>query len=162
MNLACIPDVVNQIFMQFGFFQKLERLVKKEKVKLAVATSVASVGLSVLYYADPSKARFFPRCPFNLLTGLYCPACGSTRAAHQLLHGNFKAAVKLNALFVLGVPALVIPSYRYLQQSIENGSFVPDFKMDPPWQKALIATAFGFAFLRNLPFTPFKHLSPGS
>jgi hypothetical protein len=97
-----------------------------------------------------------------MLTKLYCPACGSTRAAHQLLHGNFKSAIKLNALFVLGAPALALPVYRYLHQSLEKGSLERDLLLDPPWQKALIAIAFGFAFLRNLPFAPFTRLSPRS
>ncbi|MEI7554331.1 DUF2752 domain-containing protein [Candidatus Chlorohelix sp.] len=148
--------------MQFGFFQKLERLIEKEKVKLAVATGVVSVGLPVLYFADPSKSHFYPRCPFNMLTGLYCPACGSTRAAHQLLHCNFKSALKMNALLVLSSPVLTLLTYRYLHQSLEKGSLERDLKLDPLWQKALIATAFGFAFLRNLPFAPFTRLSPGS
>ncbi|NWJ46110.1 MAG: DUF2752 domain-containing protein [Chloroflexi bacterium] len=148
--------------MQFSFFQKLERLVKKEKLKLATVAGVASVALPVLYFADPASAHFYPRCPFHLLTGLYCPACGSTRAAYHLLHGNFKSAIKLNALFVLGAPVLVLPAYRYLQQSLEKGRLEPDFKLDSRWQKAIIAIAFGFAFLRNLPFAPFTRLSPRS
>jgi hypothetical protein len=61
--------------------------------------------LLVLAYGllDPQSFPF-PRCPFLSLTGFQCPGCGSQRAIHQLLHGNFAASFRLNALFI---PALV-------------------------------------------------------
>ncbi|MFV0506503.1 MAG: DUF2752 domain-containing protein [Bacteroidales bacterium] len=39
-----------------------------------------------------------------MLTGYQCPGCGSQRALHQLLHLNIDEALKLNALFVVGLP----------------------------------------------------------
>ena len=64
----------------------------------------------VVYAFDPATARFYPPCAFHALTGLQCPGCGGTRALHQLLHGNFGNAVRLNPmLFVLlGLSPLVI------------------------------------------------------
>jgi len=60
--------------------------------------------LLVLAYGllDPQTLPF-PKCPFLSLTGLSCPGCGSQRAIHQALHGNFAASFRLNALFL---PAL--------------------------------------------------------
>ena len=49
--------------------------------------------------ADPLKFPF-PKCPFRSLTGLLCPGCGSQRGIHQVLHGHFIEALKLNALLI--------------------------------------------------------------
>jgi hypothetical protein len=62
--------------------------------------------LVTLYLFDPSESSFFPPCPFRALTGLLCPGCGTTRAIHQLLHGNLVAAVTLSPLLVLISPTL--------------------------------------------------------
>ena len=38
---------------------------------------------------DPHRPGFaFPACPFKLLTGWNCPACGGLRMTHDLLHGD--------------------------------------------------------------------------
>jgi predicted membrane-bound mannosyltransferase len=50
---------------------------------------------------------FFPRlnplpfCGFKALTGLPCPLCGGTRAAHAVLHGDITHAAYLNPLAIL-------------------------------------------------------------
>ena len=55
-------------------------------------------------------------CWFYELTGLYCPGCGSGRAALALLHGHAREALSHNALlFVLGVPCGVILVWEYLR-----------------------------------------------
>ena len=58
----------------------------------------AVAGLAVLYAFDPATSRFYPPCAFHSLTGLQCPGCGGTRALHQLLHGNVRAAFQLNPM----------------------------------------------------------------
>lgn len=43
-------------------------------------------------------------CPFALATGMACPGCGMTRAAGQLLRGDFGAAVAYHPL----IPAIAL------------------------------------------------------
>ncbi|HUG08314.1 MAG TPA: DUF2752 domain-containing protein [Acidimicrobiia bacterium] len=43
-------------------------------------------------------------CPFALATGMACPGCGMTRAAGQLLRGDFAAAIAYHPL----VPAVAL------------------------------------------------------
>jgi hypothetical protein len=43
-------------------------------------------------------------CPFALATGMACPGCGMTRAAGQLLRGDFGAAVAYHPL----IPAIAV------------------------------------------------------
>ena len=70
--------------------------------RLAVWLWVAvAVGIGVLYFVPLS---LFPKCPLRELTGWNCPGCGATRAAHELVHGHIRAALHLNALFVLAIP----------------------------------------------------------
>jgi Protein of unknown function (DUF2752) len=65
--------------------------------------AVAYVGL-----ADPHSPDFvFPACPFKLLTGWNCPACGGLRMTHDLLHGDLAAAAVDNLFLLIGLPALL-------------------------------------------------------
>lgn len=43
-------------------------------------------------------------CPFALATGMACPGCGMTRAAGQLLRGDFGAAIAYHPL----IPAIAL------------------------------------------------------
>lgn len=57
------------------------------------------------YVFDPdTNASFFLKCPFYEITGYQCPGCGSQRAFHALLHGDFQKAFRQNILFLLGIP----------------------------------------------------------
>ena len=76
----------------------------------AVAVIVIA-GLAIYSTSDPSTVRFFPRCTFLTLTGLKCPGCGTQRAIHALLHGNFLEAVRFNAMMVASVPLLALYGY---------------------------------------------------
>ena len=87
-----------------GAFSNL-RLMKAPLMALAAG----GAGAAVLMFVDPNKpGNLLPKCPFNWLTGLNCPACGVTRMVHALLHGDVVAAFHFNAvMLVLGVPLAV-------------------------------------------------------
>ena len=45
------------------------------------------------YRTDPhDPGHLLPQCPFRMLTGLLCPACGGTRMVYDLMHGHFTEA----------------------------------------------------------------------
>ena len=68
-----------------------------------LAGGVAYVGLG-----DPHSPDFVsPTCPFKLLTGWNCPACGGLRMTHDLLHGDIAAAIVDNVFLLIGLPALL-------------------------------------------------------
>ena len=97
-------------------------------------------------------------CPLYELTGLYCPGCGSGRAAQALLRGDLAAAFGHNALaFLLGLPCAVLLVWEYLR-------FVfPGLHLKKPvlprWAgSAALALIMGFWLLRNLP--GFTFLAP--
>lgn len=96
-------------------------------------------------------------CPFHLLTGLWCPGCGSFRAINALLHGQFLAAVGYNLLVVFLLPVLAVLLMRDTVHTIRGTT--P--RRTGPAVAVVLAVAFVlFGILRNLP--TFAFLAPGS
>jgi hypothetical protein len=78
------------------------------KTKLIACLLVLfAVACVVLYYLDPVKYVFMPKCPFKMLTGLDCPGCGFQRAMHALLHGHVMQAIRFNLFLVISVPYII-------------------------------------------------------
>jgi hypothetical protein len=72
---------------------------------LAVAGLAAAL-VGYLAAVDPNEPGHYPGCPFLMITGWYCPGCGSLRAVHALAHGHLGEALARNPLTVLTVPVL--------------------------------------------------------
>ena len=109
------------------------------------------VVLATVYYTlDPAHYPF-PRCPFNLLTGLYCPGCGSQRATHALLHGHVGQAAQLNLLAVLCLPLLALGAADGLRASLTGQPRRAALLYRPwlPW--VVFVSTLAFTVLRNLP-----------
>jgi hypothetical protein len=66
----------------------------------------------LLYFFDPATTDFYPACPLHSLTGLDCPACGGLRAAHLLLHGQVRAAFRLNPFLFFALPVAGLFAFR--------------------------------------------------
>ncbi len=126
--------------------------------KLALAAVIA-FGTAVLYRWNPATAGFYPSCPFFALTGWYCPGCGSTRALHQLLHGNLGTAFDLNPLLVMALPLV---AYEIAAHLLDRPGWRPlsSAYMPAAWVRAVGATVIAFGVLRNLPQYPFTLLAP--
>ena len=116
--------------------------------------SLLLAGAAYLYLFEPGKTGFFPVCPFRLVTGLQCPGCGSTRAAHQILHGHFIAAFELNPLFLLAIPFLLFALLRYSVTVMRGG--VPRQNMLPAvYIYGLFFVVVSFWIFRNTSYYPF-------
>jgi hypothetical protein len=64
--------------------------------------------LGYVGFVDPHNTNsLFPQCPFKLLTGWNCPACGGLRMAHDLLHGDLAASINDNVFLLVGIPVLM-------------------------------------------------------
>jgi hypothetical protein len=111
---------------------------------------IGAVGAWVVYTFAPTSYAFYPRCPFNWLTGLQCPGCGTTRALHQLLHGNFEAAFRLNPMLFLGL----IPLAAFSAPSFLRGR-TPPFIMKPWFAWMCFVVLTGYWIVRNTPIYPF-------
>jgi len=122
--------------------------------RIQVVWAITGAGLAlaaVLYLANPETCVWLPPCFFHSLTGLHCPGCGSTRALHQLLHGNVAGAVRLNPLTVVAVAAWAA-----------GGCWQPARQWAAkPWVAWLIVTiVVAFGIVRNIPMYPFTWLAP--
>jgi hypothetical protein len=74
---------------------------------LAGGVATAAVLAAVAAPVAPALARLLPGCVFHALTGIPCPACGTTRAALALLAGDPFAALGFNPLATLAAVAAV-------------------------------------------------------
>lgn len=111
-------------------------------------------GAAYLFVFEPGKTGFFPACPFRLLTGFTCPGCGTTRALHQILHGDFAAAFVLNPVLVLAIPFLVFALLRYSVIVMRGGVPRPN-ALPAPFIYAIFVVIVSFWIFRNTPFYPF-------
>lgn len=84
----------------------------RRRTRLYTGVATGALGIGALTYvgiADPHRpGSLFPPCPFRLLTGWNCPACGGLRMTHDLLHGDVAAAVVDNVFLLVGLPLLAV------------------------------------------------------
>ena len=128
--------------------------MKARRHHLIYAAVVAGLCLAVflLYFFPPAETRFYPRCIFHAVTGLECPGCGSLRAAHSVLHGDFAMAFRLNPLLFVLLPLAGLTWVIYRPAGL---SAVP-----AKWIWTLLGVIIAFGVLRNLPLTPFSYFNP--
>ena len=114
---------------------------------------LAAAGCSALALADPSASGGYPLCPFRALTGLWCPACGSTRALHALLHGDLVVAAGFNLLLLVALPVV---GYAWVAWASPRfgGPALPRPRIAPAVWYSLLAAALAFGVVRNLPGVP--------
>jgi len=117
------------------------------------------LGLVVLYFFKPGQSFIYPPCPVHFLTGFYCPGCGTLRALHALLHGQFLHALDLNPLMIISIPFL---GYAIISQALFSirGKGLPQVIKHPNWIWAIFVLIIVYTILRNLPFYPFSILAP--
>lgn len=62
-----------------------------------------------VYLGNPFDANsLLPNCPSLKFFDVHCPACGTNRALHALLHFDIIGAFKQNALFVCLSPFILL------------------------------------------------------
>ena len=97
-------------------------------------------------------------CPFKAATGLDCPVCGSTRALHFVMRGQFATAAGYNVLFVLALPFLLAASFIGLSEMFGGPWRMPRLRVSRRTLWILGAVVLCFGIVRNLPFAPFRAL----
>ena len=120
----------------------------RTRLYTGLGSGALAVGaLAYIGLVDPHQpGSLFPACPFKLLTGWNCPACGGLRMTHDLLHGNVAAAVVDNVFLLIGLPLLAVWSVWRLRRG--QRAFTPV-------AIAVVAiAAVAWTVLRNLPGFP--------
>ena len=87
----------------------VQRVSRSHRWWSAVLLVLCIGGMWVLISGHPSAMSWFPRCPLHATTGLHCPGCGASRAAHHVLHGRFAEGWAHNqAGVLLGIPTVIV------------------------------------------------------
>ena len=133
----------------------------RQRMVLLAMMATMGAGLLLLWRFDPATSGLFPPCPFRVLTGWYCPGCGSLRAMHQLLQGNIRNAFKLNALAVVALPFL---AYGMISRAllVLRWYELPRWFVPSSCIRALAAGIVVYGVVRNLPVYPFSILAPAA
>jgi len=121
---------------------------------LRVPAAVGALALGITAVAawhDPYLSGAYLGCPFYLLTGMYCPICGSTRALYDLAHLNLSAAWGMNPLFVLVVPLLVVTWLRWSVRSWRGGVGTGFRPLSPRRALVGLVVLLVFGIARNIP-----------
>ncbi|MFF8767538.1 MULTISPECIES: DUF2752 domain-containing protein [Nocardiopsis] len=116
-------------------------------------------GATLLHFVDPNEPGNYPTCPWLLLTGTFCPGCGSMRAIALLTHGEILASISMNPLLWLLLPYVAWTYGRWLLHSIRPPKRYP--KLTPGWFLwGMLIVIMAHWVLRNLPW--FSFLAPGT
>jgi len=128
--------------------------IVKQRWTAAALWGLLSIGAAYLFLFEPGRTGFFPPCPFRTFTGLSCPGCGTTRALHQLLHGNVLAALELNPLLALFLPLLAFILISYTRSAV-TGREMPQVILPRKYVWAFWGLVLAFFVIRNTPVYPF-------
>jgi glucose-6-phosphate-specific signal transduction histidine kinase len=113
-------------------------VIKPQLVKQYGILAIAGASYLALTYVGLRIS-----CPIHSLTGVFCPGCGSTRAARALLRGDLELAIHNNALLLIS-PVLVLA-----------GVLISKYSKNRIWLylflSLLLAVVIAFTVLRNQP-----------
>jgi Protein of unknown function (DUF2752) len=105
-------------------------------------------------------ASWLPGCMLHRLTGLHCPGCGMTRAAHATLGGDLAAAFRFNPLGMVLLPLAIVGIGFELAAWVRGKplGFTP--RIGGRWAWVVVFLIIGFWILRNIPAWPCTLLAP--
>ncbi len=135
---------------------------RRSRLRAPLATA-AGIGLAALALRlrDPHRHASWGLCPFKLITGWDCPACGGLRAVNDLTHGEVVAAWHSNALFVTALPAIALLWLLWVRRSAAGPGAV---RAVTPRQRSRVITlgvvlAVAFTIWRNTPWGSAFHVA---
>lgn len=114
----------------------------------------AVAGLLIVHTMDPNEPGNYPTCPWLLLTGTWCPGCGSTRAVHALTNLDIAGAAQMNVVLLALLPYILFSYGRWLYRSFRPlPPGAPPRKATPPVVLgAFLVLILVFWAVRNTPF----------
>ncbi len=120
------------------------------------------VGAAFLHFVDPNDSGGpYPTCPWLMLTGTFCPGCGSTRALAALTHLDVVGAASMNLLVFACLPYLGYVYFSWLTRTLRTTPAPRRVFVVPPWLAwSILGGVILFWVLRNLPW--FSFLAPGT
>lgn len=122
-----------------------------KKTLSIVSFGIFGLAIRYFYLNNPAdNATPFIVCMSKRLTNIDCPGCGGQRAFHQLLHGNFIEAGKLNIFIYFFAPLL---TYIFLSFALKPFNIsLPDIDISTKGLILILLLFLLFTILRNLAF----------
>ncbi len=134
-------------------------LATRHRAAPFVAGGLLLSGCVALAVVDPTNGPTL--CPFKAMTGLDCPGCGGTRAAHHLFTGHLATAVDFNVLAVLAMPFILWGLFVSLTAML-GGPRWRAVSLSPSWTRVALVVIAVFWVVRNVPVAPFSWLGTGT
>ncbi|SHJ25721.1 Protein of unknown function [Nocardiopsis flavescens] len=123
------------------------------------AGALVLAGATLLHFVSPAEPGNYPTCPWLLLTGTFCPGCGTMRAIALTTHGDILGAISMNPLLALLAPYVLWAYVRWIAATVRPPTAPP--RPTPVWFLwTLTITITVFWVARNLPW--FSFLAPGT
>ena len=121
----------------------------KARLKKACFIGAALLILGCAYLLFYMKTGFGIPCVFNLVTGLQCPGCGTTRMLASLAKLDFKAAWHYNPVVLLMLPFIGYIVIKDVVCRIKYGK-TKSSKLENYTEIAMIAVLIIFGIARNI------------
>nr|WP_218908959.1 DUF2752 domain-containing protein [Nocardiopsis sinuspersici] len=116
-------------------------------------------GAALLHVVDPNEPGNYPTCPWLLLTGTFCPGCGSMRAVALTTRLDILGAVGMNPLLFVLAPYLLLVYALWFADTLRPRR--RPRRLAPTWFVwGLLTVIMAHWILRNLPW--FSFLAPGT
>jgi hypothetical protein len=139
----------NQLMVKAQFV-----FTNSRKPLLMALPIIASMPLMFRYFDPIGK---IPSCPIKAVTGLDCPACGSSRCLLALSRGDFVSAVDQNLLFVVMAFSLLVGTT--MLGLLGNRFLIDGFLYRT--LSVLAVLAISFSVVRNTPWALGEWLAAG-
>lgn len=117
--------------------------------RFAVIVGAVCIGGFGIWYYARAPLNAMPQCVWRVMTGWYCPGCGSQRFLKALLNGHFREAVSYNYMLLVMVPLLL----WLFALEIIRWCGVKDVyaRLSPPWMgRIVLGVIIGWWILRNI------------
>ena len=135
-------------------------VISKLKSTFIIIGVLALFGMLALYvFWNPTETNIFPSCPVYAATGIYCPGCGSQRAAHKILNGNIVEGIRHNYLIVLLAMVLLYQGFVYVMNDLLSKN-IPNLLHKSKVTFSILIIVVLFWVLRNIDLFPFSELAP--
>lgn len=127
-----------------------------------VAVVVIGLGFGAFSLATipPTGESWYPKCTFHSGTGLHCPGCGVTRAAHAMLNGDFGAAFRYHLFAPVLLPFFTFIILRAVVFWAAHRPVTDWSPIRAVWLWVIVAAFLIYAVARNIPREPFSDLAP--
>ena len=107
--------------------------------------------IGIYYLIDPSSSYLMPKCPFHLLTGYDCPACGVQRAFHYSLHGDWGTAIRYNYFLILSILYFIAVAITTFVHNREM-DVIKKYVQHPTTVMIFLALTIIWWIVRNIPY----------